>query len=145
MAMFNTTALQSTLCGMVTSVLVFALAGTALAQSLERLAEADANGDGNITWQEMLDMRSSIFGRLDRNGNGVVDRNDSPGFGPGKSRFDQAFDSLKDADANGDGRITRSEMLNAPAPMFEKGDTNGNRVLSASELAALREQASRAR
>lgn len=129
---------QPSLCALVAGVMALTFSDSASAQSLDQLREADANGDGSVTWQEMMDMRVSVFGRLDRNGNGVVESGDSPAFGPGKSRFEQAFNSLRAADANRDGRITRSEMLNAPAPLFENGDTDGNRVLSANELAALR-------
>jgi hypothetical protein len=129
---------QPSLCALLAGVMALAFSDTASAQSLDQLREADANGDGSVTWQEMMDMRVSIFGRLDRNGNGVVESSDSPSFGPGRSRFEQAFNGLRSADANRDGRITRSEMLNAPAPLFENGDTDRNRVLSASELAALR-------
>jgi hypothetical protein len=136
--MINKKAWEPSLCAIIAGVMALTFADTASAQSLEQLREADANGDGSVTWQEMMDMRASIFARLDRNGNGVVESSDSPAFGPGKSRFEQAFNSLRAADANRDGRITRGEMLNAPAPLFENGDTDGNRILSASELAALR-------
>jgi hypothetical protein len=129
---------QSSLCAVIAGVMSLAFADTALAQSLEQLREADANGDGSVTWQEMMDMRVSGFERLDRNDNGVVESGDSPAFGPGRSRFEQAFSSLRVADANRDGRITRSELLNAPAPLFVNGDTDGDRVLSARELADLR-------
>lgn len=135
------TAIQSSLFALAGALVMFAAPGDAFAQSADRLAEADANGDGNIEWQEMQNMRASIFERLDRNGDGVADSADSPRAGPLKSRFQEAFDNVKAADANGDGRITESEMLNAPSPLFENGDTNGDKVLTAEELAALREQA----
>lgn len=121
------------------SLAVFSVAGAASAQSAERLAEADANGDGNIEWQELLDMRAAMFERLDRNGDGYADANDSPRMGPGKARFSEALGTLQDADANQDGRISKAELLDAPAPLFENGDTDGDKVLSADEIAALRE------
>jgi hypothetical protein len=120
-----------------------ALSTPATAQDARRLAEADANGDGNIEWQELINMRAAVFARLDRNGDGYADGRDSPRVGPLKSRFDEAFRSVKDADANGDRRISKSEMLNAPAPLFTNGDTNGDQVLSAEEMAALRASAAR--
>lgn len=130
--------LKSNLIAMAAGFTMLVSAGAASAQSMERLSQADANGDGSISWQEMVDMRAGIFERLDRNGNGVADADDSPRFGPGKSRFDDAFGQMKNFDTNGDGRITKSEMLDAPSPLFEKGDTNNDKVLSADELAALR-------
>lgn len=120
---------------------MLAVAGSASAQSMDRLAEADANGDGNIEWQEMLDMRAGIFERLDRNGDGFVDSQDAPRFGPGRSRFAEALANLEGADADGDGRVTEAELLESPAPLFEEGDTDGDGVLSAEEIAALRETA----
>jgi Ca2+-binding EF-hand superfamily protein len=131
-------ALQSSRYALVAGFMMFAAAGTASAQSAERLADADANGDGNITWQEMMDMRAATFARLDRNGDGFADSKDSP-RGPMKARFDEALAQLKNADTNGDGRISKSEMLNAPAPLFTEGDTNGDKVLSAAEITAMRE------
>lgn len=121
------------------SLAVVAFADGAAAQSADRLARADANGDGDIEWQEMVDMRSAAFERLDRNGDGFADSEDSPRFGPGKSRFGEALTQLQNADADGDGRISKAEMLEAPAPMFADGDTDGDKVLSSGEIAALRE------
>lgn len=131
-------AIRKSLFALAGGLVLFAAVGNASAQDANRLAEADANGDGSITWQEMLDMRAGIFERLDRNGDGYADSKDSPGLGPAKKRYDEALGKVQNADANGDGRISKSEMLNAPAPLFENGDTNGDKVLSAAELSALR-------
>ena len=125
--------------GLAASAAVFFASGNASAQSIERLAKADANGDGQIEWQEMLDLREETFGRLDRNGDGFADSKDAPRIGPAKSRFNDALGKLQNADANGDGRISKQEMLDAPAPLFEQGDINGDKVLSGDEIAALRE------
>jgi hypothetical protein len=131
---------RSSLYALVAGFIMVVAPGAASAQSADRIAEADANGDGNISWQEMMDMRAATFTRLDRNKDGFVDANDSP-RGPLKARFDEALAQLKTSDANRDGRISKNEMLNAPAPMFENGDTNGDKVLSAAELSALRDTA----
>ncbi|MEL6781520.1 MAG: hypothetical protein AAFO51_04030 [Pseudomonadota bacterium] len=124
------------------TIAVAATSGSASAQAADRLAKADANGDGAIAWQEMLDMRSAAFERLDRNKDGFADADDSPRFGPGKVRYGEALAQLQDADANGDGRISQTEMMDAPAPMFDEGDADGDKVLSAEELTALRESKS---
>jgi Ca2+-binding EF-hand superfamily protein len=135
------TAIRSSLSALAISIVMLSATGSAFAQSMERLAEADTNGDGNIEWQEMLDMRAGVFARLDRNGDGYADSKDAPRMGPGKSRFNEAMANVKGADANGDGRISKSEMLDAPAPLFAEGDTNGDKVLNSEELASLRESA----
>jgi Ca2+-binding EF-hand superfamily protein len=107
----------------------------------ELIKEADANGDGAVSWSEMVAMRTNTFERLDRNGNGVISASDRP-RGPFGARFDEAFDKVRaQFDANGDQSVSRSEMIDAPAPAFEQGDTNKDKVLSADELAALQSAA----
>ena len=116
----------------------FVTSGVANAQDGARLAAADSNGDGAIEWQEVVDMRASGFARMDRNSDGVVNLDDSPRFGPGKSRFTEAFEGLvTNADANGDGSISKTEMLEAPAPRFTSADVNEDGVLSAEEIESL--------
>ena len=115
------------------------LASAAWAQSADRLAEADANGDGQIEWQEVLDLRLSAFERLDQNGDGFADSEDVPRFGPARARMTAALANLADADTNGDRRISKTEMLEAPAPVFTSADTDEDGVLSAEELAAHRD------
>lgn len=137
--MTNTTATRT---GFATLIGVILLGGAAWAQSADRLSEADANGDGAIEWQEMVDLRAAAFERLDRNDDGFADSGDAPRIGPAKSRFTEVLDQLSSADSDGDGRISKSEMLEAPSPAFENGDTDGDKVLSADELSALREAAS---
>jgi len=102
------------------------------------LLSADSNGDGEIAWSEVIDMRTNAFARLDRNGDGFVDKLDRPGFGFGR-RFDEAFNRLQARyDVDADQRISRTELLEGPEPMFEAGDTNKDEVLSSEEMAALR-------
>jgi len=120
------------------SLALFSLPGSASAQSAEQLAKADSNGDGSVSKQELLDMRAANFGRLDRNGDGFVDSKDSPGFGPPKKKFEGAFAQLKAADANGDGQISKQEMVGAPTPRFDAADKDKNGVLSSEEIAAVR-------
>lgn len=100
------------------------------------LKQADKDRDGNITWDEMLTMRKSIFVRLDRNQDGFVDKSDRPSFFGGQ--FDKAFERFIAFDTDGDERVSRQELLDGEAPVFETGDTNGDGVLSQSEIAALK-------
>ena len=122
--------------------IVTAIAGGADAQqgdSEAMTARADANGDGDITWEEMTALRAQTFARLDRNGDGVVNSSDSPPS-PFSGRFSNALHTLQaDFDADGDGEIVEAELTGAPSPLFEAGDTDGDNVLSADEILALRE------
>lgn len=110
----------------------------ASAQSAEQLAQADSNGDGSVSKQELMDLRADMFGKLDRNGDGFADSKDSPAFGPPKKKFEEAFDKVKVVDANGDGRISKQEMMGAPTPRFDAADADKNGILSSAEIAALR-------
>ena len=104
----------------------------------EMIKKADANGDGDIAWSEVETLRLESFERADRNGDGVINTADRPprAFA---GRFDKALKRLQaDFDGNRDGQITKEEMLNAPAPVFEQGDVNGDKILAAEEIAALR-------
>lgn len=120
------------------SILLSSFCQVVAAQSIDQLEQADKNDDGEIVWQEILDMRLDTFARLDRNTDGFVDEEDSPAFGPMKKRFSRALDRLFEWDANEDKRISQDEMLEAPAPIFESGDKNGDGKLSKEEVEALR-------
>ena len=117
------------------------IAGTAAhaqskAEVEELLKQADANSDGQITWAEVEKLRASSFARLDRNGDGYIDNSDRPSMF--RRRFDQAMTKVVEFDANGDGRISQSEMMNAEAPAFTKVDTNGDKVVTSDEIQAMR-------
>lgn len=108
----------------------------------EMLARADANGDGNISMDEAMALRAQSFAQLDRNGDGVISGDDRP-RGPFAARFDQAFEQVEaNFDGDRDGQVTEDEMMSAPAPAFERGDLDGDGVLTAEEMAALRAEAS---
>ena len=100
------------------------------------LAQADANRDGQVTWSEVVELRTKAFSRLDRNGDGYADKADRPSmFG---SKFDEAMGKVARFDANGDGRISQTEMIEADAPAFTKADTNGDKIVTTDEIKAAR-------
>ncbi|MEM7767796.1 MAG: EF-hand domain-containing protein [Pseudomonadota bacterium] len=108
----------------------------------QMMARADANGDGDISWDEVMTLRTQSFERLDRNDDGVVSVDDRP-RGPMAGRFDTGLARVQvQFDADGDGQVTEEEMMGAPAPAFEQGDVDEDGVLTAEEIAALRAGAS---
>lgn len=116
---------------------LMAMPGAAAAQSAEQLVQADSNGDGNISKQESLDMRAANFAKLDRNDDGFADSKDSPPFGPPKKKFEEVFAQVKAADANGDGRISKQEIVGAPTPRFDAADADKNGILTKAEMSAM--------
>jgi hypothetical protein len=131
--------MRAFVCGiLIGPALTIAAPGHAKSQDQMRqlLERADTNGDGDITRAEFDRVRSEMFARLDRNGDGNVDSKDRPRmFG---ERFDQAYRMLVSLDTDGNRRISRAELANGEAPAFVAGDTNGDNVLSRTEIAALR-------
>ncbi|MEO0462405.1 MAG: EF-hand domain-containing protein [Pseudomonadota bacterium] len=120
--------------------LVILGAGSAAAQSADEvealLKQADANRDGQVTWAEVVELRTKMFSRLDRNGDGYADKSDRPRmFG---SKFDQAMTKAARFDADGDGRISKAEMIEAEAPAFTKADANGDKIVTTDEISAAR-------
>lgn len=107
------------------------------ASPLERMQEADTNKDGDVSWEEVVAMRENMFSRLDRNDDGFVDGNDRGPFGF-RDRFKQAVATVTEQfDVDGDERVSKSELVEAPAPLFEQGDANEDGILSADEIATL--------
>tara|TARA_R110002020_G_scaffold184947_2_gene382326 strand:+ start:40842 stop:41288 length:447 start_codon:yes stop_codon:yes gene_type:complete len=118
----------------------------ALAQRLDplqMLMRADLNGDGQVTRPEFQASRSTLFDRLDRNGDGYVDSSDAPRRPLARQQVGDRLTKLRQAfDRNGDGRMSREEFLGGPAYVFAYADTDGNDVIDATELQVFRQNAS---
>ncbi|MFA6124094.1 MAG: dockerin type I domain-containing protein [Sphingomonas sp.] len=115
---------------------VLLLATAAVAQDVTQI---DGNHDGQITRAEFAAARMANFARLDRNGDGVVSTADIPAiarFKPGIQKTFQSF--IANADASGDGMVTRVELATAPMPVFDRADANHDGVIERTEMATLR-------
>lgn len=116
-------------------------AGPALAQSGEPIRQVladfdriDVDGDGVISIAEYRALQIARWPRIDRNGDGYLTLEDFPRFAEGRAR--RLLAGIAALDANGDGRISRDEFVNGPAPLFHRADRNADGVLTRPELEA---------
>ena len=105
------------------------------------LDKADANHDGYITRDEFKASRAAQFARLDRNSDGVVSLSEFPRLAKSARPKAQTLKAvITHADRDGDGRVTRAEFVDGPAPLFDRADRDHDGRLSREEVAALRDQ-----
>ena len=107
---------------------------------LERLKQADTNGDGMLNRDEAkaLPMISKHFDEIDANHDGQITMEELRAFR--KQRAEQRHAAhWKKIDTDGDGRISRAEaQANAPRLFehFDQIDTNGDGYITPDELRA---------
>ena len=102
---------------------------------------ADTNGDGVITRDEFHAARERLFVRLDRNGDGFIDKDDMSGRLVGRRKAQERLATLvTQLDKDGDGRVSKSEFVDGPAPLFDRADTDHNGELSRDEVAAMKQK-----
>ena len=100
------------------------------------MSDADADQDGRLSRDEYLALRDREFERFDRNDDDQLGRDDFPGAAYYRRALGRLEDRIADADKDGDGLISRTELRNAPTYMFDKADTFRNGYLSRSEIEA---------
>lgn len=120
----------------VAAAALLALAGPALARS-DGFAKMDADHDGVVTRAEFVAHRAAMFDRMDQNRDGLV----SPADFPRLARFRpegyrRLTAALQQADANGDGAVSRAELTAAPTTLFDRADANHDGRIDTTEADA---------
>ena len=111
------------------------LTGAAIAQDRMggggMMQRADTNGDGSISRAEFIAQSDQRFARLDKNGDGKLTADELAG---GRGMGGRG---MTGADANGDGVITRAEFTAQAEDRFAKLDANHDGQISADEMTAM--------
>lgn len=101
----------------------------------EMMTEADLNEDGKTTRLELGQHRAQMFAKLDRNEDGIIDKDDRPRLRFARRKFDPAFEQVASIfDSNKDERITLDEWNRSDPDLFSMLDQNGDDVIDRSEL-----------
>jgi len=100
----------------------------------QRMEKADRNHDGMITRKEFTTYRSQQFSEIDRNHDGYLSAEDVPAFARRTDRGQQFTRMIETLDGNHDGRISHSEFVNGPTPVFDQADLDRNGVIDAFEM-----------
>ncbi|MEH6756069.1 MAG: EF-hand domain-containing protein [Parasphingorhabdus sp.] len=103
-------------------------------QFAARMMEADANGDNQISREEMSVWRKTQWAKMDRDHDGYFSKEDLPRFARAKWDNGRPLEMRKIYDHNHDGRISRAEFINSPMAMFDRADSNNDNVVTRSEI-----------
>ncbi|MCP5119694.1 MAG: hypothetical protein GY953_53525, partial [bacterium] len=103
---------------------------------LVHAAELDADHDGIVARQELLDQAEQVFAAYDRNQDGKLTAEEYGDRGAGSLRLPMAgFVRVhaRELDSSGDGHITLQEMTDTAARLFDKSDKDRDGRLTPDE------------
>lgn len=118
--------------------------GQARGMGAKKLMQADADKDGKVTFDEALAAKPGLpratFDRFDTNQDGVLSQADlakvaakSEGKGPAGGGRGELLQRLRNADTDGDGKVSREEaktgLPNLTDEMFKRLDRNGDGMI----------------
>lgn len=102
-------------------------------RKLKRLVKLDVNKDGTVTQQEFLSRREKMFTFLDQDADGRLTPTEI--VRPMKDRQNwKAERRIKRFDKNGDGRVTRQEVLDHVKARFAQHDLDGDGKITKDDL-----------
>ncbi len=117
---------------------------------IARLKQADTNGDGKLSKDEAPERMRENFDRIDQNGDGFIDEKEmkqvaqllSRAGGPGKGPAGAGAPGgggilagmMKQADKNGDGKLSKDEAPERMRDNFDRIDQNGDGFIDDQEL-----------
>ena len=123
------------------AILVLVLPGTAAAK-LRDFGQADGNNDGRVSTSEHAAYAAAFFRRIDANGDGNVTVDEVnvaagiiSGHNPSATQLNASY-RIRRHDTNGDGVISRTEWDAAAVARFRAMDANSNGELTAQEFAS---------
>lgn len=96
----------------------------------------DKNRDSTVTCDEWKSYATELFNSADASRDDSVDATEWPAMVKTDRMFSTA--DLRYFDANGDGKVTRDEMLNKPNPAFKLMDTGNTCTLNSTQIAGAR-------
>jgi hypothetical protein len=139
--MKTTIAILTTLALGATATLVLADPGErpGRAAMMERLKAADTNADGLISRAEAAALPRLLehFDEIDANKDGQISAEELRAFHAAhRGGHGGAGGFFKRMDANGDGKVSKQEALDAAAAHFDRLDANKDGFVTADEMAA---------
>ncbi|MEM7445600.1 MAG: EF-hand domain-containing protein [Pseudomonadota bacterium] len=97
----------------------------------------DADGDGQITVEEVEAYRAARFEAADTNGDGVIDEAEFQAAAEARAMervAERAGEMFARIDEDGDGQLTQDDVSGREGRLFEHADENGDGILTEDEL-----------
>lgn len=102
---------------------------------IKMVKQADGNGDGKITKEELSSYRASIFTKLDLNGDKVVNEADKPRLPALRAKYEEVYEKVVPTfDRNDSGSMTLAEWNKQAVDIFALLDSNNNNSIDATEI-----------